>query len=87
MEKIIDGKKIVAYHGDARPLLEGLIECQKYDVVLSAHTHDALIERRGKTLHINPGTVCEYGHSKIKDNPTIAIYDTKKDEAEIILLK
>jgi len=86
MEKEFDNRKIVAYHGDLQPLLRGLIDSQKYDAVFSGHTHDAIIESIGKTTHINPGTICEYAHSRIVDKPSIAIYDTETNKGEIILL-
>lgn len=86
LEKTFDNKKIIAYHGDSNQLLKALIHSQKYDVVFSGHTHDAKIEKIKKTLHINPGTICEYSNSKIVDNPSIAIYNTKTNKAKIISL-
>jgi putative phosphoesterase len=84
--KTFDNKKIAVYHGDSKPLLAGLIDSQKYDVVLSGHTHISVIETIGKTLHINPGTCSDYANSKIEDKPSIAIYDTKSNKAEIIFM-
>lgn len=84
--KIFDGKKIAVYHGDSKPLLNGLIDSQKYDVVFSGHTHSAVIEIIGKTLHINPGTCSNYAESLIEDKPSIAIYNTESNKAEIILI-
>lgn len=86
IELELDNRKIVVYHGDSKPLLKGLIESQKYDVVFSGHTHTPLIERKGKTLHINPGSTSGLCESKIVDEITIVIYDTKKSDGEIIPL-
>jgi uncharacterized protein len=82
----LDGRNIIAYHGDSKPLLAGLIDSQKYDVVFSGHTHAALVERCGKTLHVNPGSPCGIAESKAGAPKTIAFYDTQKDRAEIVAL-
>ena len=84
--KTFDNKKIVVYHGDSKPLLNGLIDSQKYDVVLSGHTHIPVIETIGKTLHINPGTASNNARSKIINKPSIAIYNTESNKADIIFI-
>ena len=83
----LDGRKAIAFHGDPKQLLDSLIQSQKYDVVFSGHTHKALIEKTGKTLHINPGSTCGIHGSEIDAEITIAFYDTKTDNAEIVNLE
>lgn len=78
--------KMIVYHGDDFKLLNGLIDSQNYDVVFSGHTHKALIEKKGKTLHINPGSISGIRNSNINDIITVAIYDTIKNTAQIIKL-
>jgi len=87
VELELDGKKLIAYHGDSKPILKSLIESQIYDVVLSGHTHNPVIETHGNTLHINPGSLSGMYKEKIVENYTIAIYDTKSNSADIIPLK
>ena len=86
VELDLDGKKAVVYHGDSKPLLKGLIDSQNYDIVFSGHTHKALIETKGKTLHVNPGSISGASESKLSDQITIAVYDTQTNQAEIINL-
>jgi len=87
MEIEIDGRKLVAYHADSKPLLKSLIKSGKYDAVFSGHTHIPLIEKKGKTLHVNPGSTCGIAESKLTNKVTVAIYDTKTNNAEIVDLK
>lgn len=82
----VDDRKIIIYHGDSKPLLEGLISSQKYDAVFSGHTHATVIETKGKTLHVNPGSTSGSCESKISNELTVAIYDTKLNKAEIVAI-
>jgi uncharacterized protein len=54
---------------------------QSYDAVLYGHTHIAIMENIGKTLLLNPGDVM--GRFR---KPSVAIYDTKTNNATIIKL-
>ncbi len=73
----IDGKKIAVNH---YPLIaESLAFTGKYDLVCYGHTHKKDKRLLGKTLLINPGEIMGRFGEK-----TIAIYDTKTGEAEII---
>lgn len=85
-EKEIDGRKIVAYHGQSEILLNGLIESQKHDAVFSGHNHRASIKKKGKTLHVNPGSISGVCATELSDEITVAIYDTKTNNAKIISL-
>ena len=86
-EKEIDGRKIFLCHGTKKELLQEIKESGKYDAVFSGHTHIARIEKIGKTLCINPGPVC--GIVKITDirKPTVALYDTASNSAEIMTVE
>ena len=81
-EVIIDKVKIALLHGDEVELLKSLIDTQSYDVVVSGHTHNAVISQIGKSLKINPGEVCGY----LTGKPTIVILNTHPLQAEIIPL-
>ncbi len=76
-----DGAKIACYHGTVAEIVEALIDCGHYDIVLSGHTHEVREVRRGKTYALNPGSAHGFD-----DKATIAILDTAKREAEIINL-
>jgi hypothetical protein len=79
-EVSLEGVKIVMVHGDDLELLTSLIETQSYDVVVYAHSHEAKICRKGKTLVINPGEVCGY----LSNESTIALLDTQGPDAKIV---
>ncbi|NIO23210.1 MAG: hypothetical protein GTN38_04260, partial [Candidatus Aenigmarchaeota archaeon] len=53
------GKRIAAYHGDNREITEVLIKCGDYDCVFSGHDHIARVEKRGKIIFVNPGTLTD----------------------------
>lgn len=79
---VIDGLRIAVVHGDDRELMRSLLELQSYDILITGHTHEAKIYRKGQMLVINPGETC----GLLTGKSTIAILDTDKLEAEIIEL-
>ena len=79
----IDKKIIAIFHGDDKNINNLIIESQKFDLVCLGHTHVAKIERIGKTLVINPGSLIGYFVGK-KSYSTVAVYDTALDNAKII---
>ncbi len=78
----VDGRKCFLFHGHSPQLLNAAISSGEFDAVFSGHNHKAETTMHGKTLHVNPGSTCVgLGHPI-----TVAIYDTEKNEAEIITL-
>jgi len=85
LDLTLENKRIGICHGDSRPLLKFLIDCQQFDVVCFGHNHLPSIQRVGKTLLINPGSLVGVRLPESRVYPyTIAIYDTVSDSAEII---
>ncbi|MDH7476093.1 MAG: metallophosphoesterase [Microgenomates group bacterium] len=82
----VDKRKIVVYHGSNNILTNALIKSQIYDAVFTGHTHQAIIETFGKTLHINPGSTAGYAFGKITQSKTLALYETKTNQGKIIKL-
>ncbi len=80
----IDAKKAIVYHGDDYALLDGLIDCQKYDLVFTGHKHAVRNETVGKTLVINPGSTCYASEDEIIEKASVAIYNSQTHQAEII---
>jgi uncharacterized protein len=80
----IEGKNTIVYHGDDSALLNALIECQKYDIILSGHTHNPRNEVVGRTLIINPGSTAYASEGKIISKASVAIYNSQTHTAEII---
>jgi putative phosphoesterase len=54
-----------------------------YDVIVHGHTHEARVQRQGKTLVVNPGETCGY----LTGESSIALLDTEMFEAKIVPLK
>jgi uncharacterized protein len=78
----VDGYRIALLHGHETELLSAIINSTYFDAVIHGHSHNSGIERRGKTLALNPGELCGY----LTGKPTIAILDTVKQEAKIVEL-
>jgi hypothetical protein len=75
-----NGFKIALLHGDETELLNALIDCGGFDAVAHGHVHAVGVQKKGKTLDINPGEVCGY----LTGKTTMALLDTTKGEAKII---
>ena len=76
----IEGYRIALLHGHETELLDAVIDSGYFDAVIHGYSHNRSIERKGKTLAINPGEVCGYLTGKC----TVAILDTAKNEAKIV---
>jgi hypothetical protein len=85
LEKKIQGKKFLVTHGHDEYFLENAIKANDYQVVISGHTHKPEIEKIGKTLHINPGSVFGFYGRPIRKPvaSSLAFYDIIKNKAEI----
>jgi uncharacterized protein len=76
----VEGYKIALLHGTETELLNALINSEYFDAVVHGHSHLKSLQKKGKTLIVNPGEVCGY----ITGKSTIAILDTDKCDARII---
>ncbi len=79
---MVDKLRIAMVHGSDVELLNALVDCAGFDVVVHGHTHGAQITRKGRTLQISPGEVCGY----LTGKSTIALFDTKRKLATILEL-
>lgn len=76
----LDGKRIALLHGDDRAKFLEVTESNEWDLVCYGHTHVAAIDRRDRTLIVNPGAL-------YRANPhSLAIVDLSELEASIITL-
>jgi len=78
----MDGCKIALLHGHETELLSAIVDSDHFDVVIHGHSHNYSIERKSKTLSINPGELCGY----LTGKSTIAILNTAENEAKILPL-
>lgn len=84
LELEANGRHIACVHGEDAPTLDALIRSKKYDVVFTGHTHIPGIEQVGEVLVLNPGTTCFAIDSESEIEPTVAIYDSTTNTAEIV---
>lgn len=68
-----EGLKVAMLHGEETNLLESLINTDAYQLVVYGHTHQSRIDKKDRTMVVNPGEVCGY----LSELPTIAILDTR----------
>ena len=76
----VGGKKAAIYHGAETAISEALVDSGKYDIVVLGHSHKPLVEKKGRTLVVNPGECCGY----LSGKRSIGILDTDTMDAEII---
>ena len=73
----IEGYKIALLHGTQTELLNAIVESGYFDAVIHGHTHNRSIEKKDKTLVINPGELCGY----LTGKSSFAFLDTAKQQA------
>jgi len=78
----VAGRKVALYHGTSPILLRALVESGLYDLVVYGHTHQAVMERCGRTLVVNPGELC----GCLTGRSTYAVVDLHKLEADLLFL-
>jgi putative phosphoesterase len=78
----VAGRRVAVYHGTSPVLLRALVESGLYDVVVYGHTHQAVVERRGGTLVVNPGELC----GCLTGRSTYAVVDLDKLEVDLLSL-
>jgi putative phosphoesterase len=78
----VAGRRVAVYHGTSPILLRALVESGLYDVVVYGHTHQAVVERRGGTLVVNPGELC----GCLTGRSTYAVVDLDKLEVDLFFL-
>ena len=78
----VERYRIALLHGTETELLNAIVSSGYFDAVIHGHSHNQSIERKGKTLSINPGELCGY----LTGKSTLALVDTAKNEARIVEL-
>lgn len=82
----LDNKRIAVFHGNDENLVKVIIESQLFDLFCYGHTHKPKIEKVKRTMVINPGSLIGV-YLPDKNTPiTIAVYNTKSEEGELICL-
>lgn len=73
----IDGLKIAVYHGTSQGITDSLKKSEKYDFVISGHTHHARLDTSGTTIAINPGSAHGF-----ENGAMIALLNTKSRKVD-----
>ena len=74
----LENRKIIVLHEPYD--IDNLIKSQNYDMIIYGHTHNPVIEKRNKTLIINPGECCGW----LSGKSTIAIVELDDMTAELV---
>ncbi len=74
------GGKLVAMAHDLADISQNL--AGRVDILISGHSHEAMVERRDQKLYVNPGECCGW----VTGKRTVAIVDTDKLTAQIVQL-
>ena len=75
-----DGLRFLVCHLDAE--VERHLTSEAPDILIHGHTHRSLVERRGKTLLLNPGEAGGW----LRGKSTVALIDPESKTAEIVPL-
>ena len=75
-----DGRRIVVVHQRNEWTFKE--HPDPIDLFVFSHTHRPFLKRKNGTLWLNPGETCGW----VFGNPTVALYDTEKNEAHIVSL-
>jgi len=73
----IDNRKILMLHDPI--LMDVLRETNSYDLILYGHVHQIEVTKKSNLI-VNPGELCGW----LSGKSTIALWDTVKNEAEIV---
>ncbi|MCQ1538716.1 metallophosphoesterase [Methanocalculus taiwanensis] len=79
----VESLRIGMVHGDDPGSVLALAEMERFDIIISGHTHRPSVKRVGEILMINPGEACGERYGKA----TVAILDTDTLDAEILPLQ
>ena len=78
------GRWIGIYHGEVPEITEALIRSKRFDCVFSGHTHIARIREFEGILHVNPGTLLDAYKDGMSEKPTVALYETTSNQAQLL---
>lgn len=81
-EIVVNSFKIALLHGEDSELLNALINTEYFDAIVYGHSHLPYLNKKGKTLLVNPGEICGY----LTGKSTMAILDTYRKESRMVQL-
>jgi putative phosphoesterase len=79
------GRRIAVYHGDSQGIVDALVGCGSYDVVLHGHTHEPGANTEGGVLSLNPGTLMDFTNQDVQ-GASIGMYDAATHRGKILPL-
>ena len=78
------GKQIGVYHGHQIEILQTLVDSNRFNLLLTGHTHNPHIKTVGQTLWVNPGSVCGWtGLDAQPITPSVATVELPSLKAQI----
>ncbi|MBZ0155704.1 MAG: metallophosphoesterase [Alphaproteobacteria bacterium] len=74
-------RRIVVMHEP--DVVDALADSGHFDLVVYGHTHEPVVRKVANTLVVNPGEACGW----LYENPTAAVVDLERMEAEILPIR
>ncbi|MFO0751782.1 MAG: metallophosphoesterase [Thermodesulfovibrionales bacterium] len=71
-------RRIVVMHEP--DVVDALADSGHFDLVVYGHTHEPVVRKAAGTLVVNPGETCGW----LYENPTAAVVDLERMEAEVL---
>lgn len=78
-----NGKRIIVTHGHTVPTdadKDGMAAHLKADIFITGHVHKNVLEKRGNTIFLNPGTISPYLTNREDKKTSVAVIDDDKIE-------
>lgn len=89
-----NGKRIVVNHGHKLPTNDEKDKIAKQfraDIFITGHIHTTILEKRGDTIFLNPGTVSPYLSNRADKKTSVSVIDEEKiqifdlDSGEVLM--
>ena len=84
LDFVFDNRRIAVFHGDDDQVTNVVIDSQMFDLLCIGHNHIYSIEKKGKTLVVNPGSFIGYKEESGIEPIRMVIYDTIDSSTETI---
>jgi predicted phosphodiesterase len=66
--------------------LDLLVKCKGYDLILSGHNHNSFVEKNGRSILVNPGSITRTAINQIDHQPCLYLWYAKEREVEKIII-
>lgn len=86
LELEIEGKLYAIAHGHENNIMQDILKNENYCALFTGHSHKPAIVKHNNLTIINPGSIAFSVPASKNFVPTVAIFDTEKNEGKIVKL-